>query len=181
MSATLRLPDDLREAFKEPLGRVYTDPVDLIRDADSNGDGPLVAVGDIVTYHLRQAEREPDVAFIDGMTKRDAVNDAVQEALDDADPRIDVENPPAMLSEELLVALRDALEDGASTVVFVEGEEDLATLPAIVATPIGGSVVYGQPNQGMVHVPVTEETKEEARALLRRMDGDVEAALKLLA
>ncbi|MFC6726763.1 DUF359 domain-containing protein, partial [Halobium palmae] len=58
--------------------------------------------------------------------------------------------------------------------------EDLATLPAIVAAPLGASVVYGQPDQGMVHVPVTEETKAEARDLLARMDGDVDAALALL-
>ncbi|MFC6725784.1 DUF359 domain-containing protein, partial [Halobium palmae] len=96
--ASLRLPDDLREAFKEPMGRVYTDPATLLRDAKTTGDGPIVAVGDVVTYHLRQANREPAVAFIDGKTEREAVNDEVQATLAESDAeRVNVENPPATL------------------------------------------------------------------------------------
>ena len=47
----LRLPDDLRGAFKEPFGPVYTDAERLLSEAGR----PVVAVGDVVTYHLRQA------------------------------------------------------------------------------------------------------------------------------
>jgi hypothetical protein len=64
--------------------------------------------------------------------------------------------------------------------IDVDGEEDLATLPAILATPVGGSVVYGQPDEGMVLVAVTPAARREARSLLGRMDGDPEAALALL-
>ncbi|MFC4358332.1 GTP-dependent dephospho-CoA kinase family protein [Halobium salinum] len=181
MSTLLRLPDDLREAFKEPMGRVYTDPANLLRDAKTSGDGPVVTVGDVVTYHLHKTDHEPAVAFIDGKTEREAVNDEVGATLAESDAeRVNVENPPATLSEALLRALRESLDDGGPTVVFVDGEEDLATLPAIVAAPLGASVVYGQPGQGMVHVPVTEESRAEARDLLARMEGDVDAALAIL-
>jgi hypothetical protein len=175
----LRLPADLRGAFKDPMGRVYTDPVDLLRDADQT-EGPMVAVGDVVTFHLRQADRDPDVAVIDGKTKREAVDEAVKEVLDGDADRIEVENPPATISEALLDALVSALDAEDPTVLFVDGEEDLATLPAIVAAPVGASVVYGQPDEGMVHVPVDEETKAEARELLSKFEGDVEAALARL-
>ncbi|SFK60902.1 hypothetical protein SAMN04487950_0155 [Halogranum rubrum] len=175
----LRLPADLRGAFKDPLGRVYTDPVDLLRDADQT-EGPIIAVGDVVTFHLRQAERDPDVAVIDGKTKREAVDEAVKEVLDGDADRIEVENPPATISEALLDALVSALAADDPTVIFVDGEEDLATLPAIVAAPVGASIVYGQPNEGMVHVPVDEETKAEARELLSKFEGDVDAALARL-
>ncbi|WP_101294120.1 GTP-dependent dephospho-CoA kinase family protein [Halegenticoccus soli] len=184
----LRLPEDLRAAFREPLGRVYEDPATLLRAVESASDehgdgagGPLVAVGDVVTYHLRRADRDPDVAVIDGKTKRREVTDEVRATLEGDNPRIEVENPPATLSAELLRALREALDSGEPTVILVEGEEDLATLPAIVAAPRGASVVYGQPDEGMVHVPVTDETVAEARELLSRMDGDADAALDLLA
>ncbi|SDM99832.1 hypothetical protein SAMN04487949_3114 [Halogranum gelatinilyticum] len=181
----LRLPAEVRGAFKDPMGRVYTDPADLLRDVDltaSDHDGPtpLIAVGDVVTYHLRQADREPDVAVIDGKTKRKAVDEAVREVLDGDAARIEVENPPATLSEAMLDALVDALAADDPTVLFVTGEEDLATLPAIVAAPLGASVIYGQPDEGMVHVPVTEETKAEARELLSQFEGDTEAALARL-
>ena len=177
----LRLPDDLRAAFKEPMGPVYTDPAALLADA---GD-PLVAVGDVVTYHLRAAGRSPDVAVVDGLTEREAVGDEIATALDaleadDETRRVAVANPAATLTEDLLVAVRDAVAAEERTLVVVEGEEDLATLPAVVAAPEGASVVYGQPGQGMVLVEVTVETRASCRDLLERMDGDVEDALAIL-
>jgi len=172
----LELPDDLRGAFKEPLGRVFTDPESLL--AAEGAGSPLVAVGDVVTYHLVRVGRRPDVAVIDGRTERERVDETVAEGL--PDPGIEVTNPPGTLSRGLLETIVAVLDDPDPTVVGVDGEEDLATLPAIVATPLGGAVVYGQPGEGMVLVPVTEATKAEARGLLERMSGDVEAALELL-
>ncbi|WP_251341660.1 GTP-dependent dephospho-CoA kinase family protein [Haloplanus halophilus] len=171
----LELPDDLRGAFKEPLGPVFTDPAALLA-ADGAGR-PLIAVGDVVTAHLVEAGRPPDVAVIDGKTERHAVADEVARSL--PAPDVEVTNPPATLSEELLEALVAALDDGP-TVVGVDGEEDLATLPALLAAPLGGAVVYGQPGEGMVLVPVTEESRATARDLLSRMAGEVDAALAIL-
>lgn len=52
--------------------------------------------------------------------------------------------------------------------LLVDGEEDLLALPAIVHAPIGGVVYYGQPQQGLVEVMVTEEKKREVLALLKQ-------------
>ena len=172
----LELPDSLRGAFKEPLGRVFTDPETLLAAAEAGS--PLVAVGDVVTYHLVRVGRRPDVAVIDGYTERERVDEAVADAL--PEPDIEVVNPPATLSRALLEAIATALDDPDPTVIGVDGEEDLATLPAIVATPLGGSVVYGQPGEGMVLVPVTEATRATAQDLLARMTGDTDAALAVL-
>jgi hypothetical protein len=184
----LRLPDDLRDAFKTPLGAVYTDPERLLAAAGA----PIVTVGDVVTYHLREAGRVPDVALVDGRTERQAVREEIASALAAADGRREtVANEPATLSRGLLTTLRDALAtvtdtdpgtdgDGEPVTIEVDGEEDLATLPAILATPRGGSVVYGQPGEGMVLVAVTDDAVRTARDLLGRMDGDDDAALELL-
>ena len=172
----LELPDDLRGAFKDPLGPVFTDPETLLA-ADDAGT-PLVAVGDVVTAHLRDAGHLPDVAVIDGKTERHAVDDSIGRSL--PDPDIEVTNPPATLSRALLDALVEALARDGPTTIGVDGEEDLAALPAILATPLGGCVVYGQPGEGMVLVPVTAETRTLARDLLSRMTGDVDAALARL-
>ena len=165
----LTLPESLRSAFKDPFGPVETDASALLSEVD----GPLIAVGDIVTYHFLQAGREPDVAVVDEHTKREVVDDAVRDAV--VDPDVTVANPAGALSEALVRALGDALAAGEPTTVFVEGEEDLAVLPAVMVAPVGASVVYGQPDAGMVHVPVTDETKTEFRALIERMDGDLDA------
>ncbi len=173
----LQLPDDLRSAFKDPLGPVYTSPETLLTDAGE----PLVTVGDVVTFHLRESGYDPAVAVIDGRTKRERVTPEIAAALADID-RVtwQVENPPGTLTEALLDAVREALAADFPAVIRVEGEEDLAALPAIVATPIGGSVVYGQPDEGMVLVNVTPEAKAKARSLMDRMRGDTTAALALL-
>jgi hypothetical protein len=173
----LRLPASLRDEFKEPFGPVYTDAEGLLADA---GDGPVVAVGDVVTAHLLRAGRTPDVAVVDGRTKREAVDAETADALDALPPGTTVENPPAELTEALLRALREAVDAEGERVVDVDGEEDLATLPAVVAAPDGTSVVYGQPDEGMVLVAVTPETRAEMRTLLGRFEGDANAALAVL-
>ncbi|EMA67157.1 GTP-dependent dephospho-CoA kinase family protein [Halorubrum kocurii] len=183
----LTLPDSLRDAFKEPLGPVTTDADELLAAAaETRGeriapDASVIAVGDVVTYHLREAGRVPDVALVDGKTEREAVDPAIESALAAADDRrIAVENPAASLSVELLEALGEALSDADPVIIEVTGEEDLAALPAILAAPDGASVVYGQPGEGMVRVAVTPESRAEARELFEALDGDVEAAYEAL-
>jgi len=178
----VRLPADLRGAFKEPMGDVYAAAGELLAAVDGRpGDGPLIAVGDVVTYHLHGAGRPPDVALVDGLTERSAVRPAVRETIAAADARrLRARNPPGGLTRDLLSALRTALAAADPTVIEVDGEEDLAALPAIIAAPDGASVVYGQPGEGMVHVPVTAEVRARARALFERLDGDTAAATAAL-
>lgn len=171
----LELPDDLRGAFKDPLGPVFTDPDSLLA-ADDAGR-PLIAVGDVVTAHLRDAGHPPDVAVIDGKTERHAVDESIGRSL--PVPDIEVTNPAATLSRSLLDALVAALGREESTTIGVDGEEDLAALPALYCCPEGGSVVYGQPGEGMVLADAAA-TRERARDLLGRMDGDVAGALAVL-
>jgi len=183
------LPQELRPELKEPMGRVYADAEALLADAGA----PLVAVGDVVTYHLLEAGRRPDVALVDERTERTAVDEEISAAIGGFDRDVAVENPPATLTAALLSALSDAIGGtgvgtgagsenasaeasanarAASTLIDVDGEEDLATLPAILVAPKGASVVYGQPGEGMVLVQVDREATERARDLLTRMDGD---------
>jgi len=96
------------------------------------------------------------------------------------DREVRVVNPAATLTAELLTALRTALDSNGTTLLGVDGEEDLATLPAVVAASADASVVYGQPGEGMVLVPVSAATRERMRALLSRMDGDSERLFSML-
>ncbi len=166
------LQPDLRPELKEPMGRLYTDPAALLAAAGE----PIVTVGDIVTYHLVEAGRVPDVALIDRRTERAAVDEEVAAAIGGFDRTVHVDNPPATLTADLLTALREGVaragEAGGSTLLEVDGEEDLATLPAILVAPEGASVVYGQPGEGMVLVEVGRDSTARARDLLSRMEGD---------
>jgi uncharacterized protein (UPF0218 family) len=174
--AVLELPSDLRHELKDPLGRIYTDTAALLADA---GD-PIIAVGDMVTYHLIEAGRTPDLALVDERTKRSAVDADVSAAIGGFDRTRSVDNPAATLTAALLDALRDGIDADGTTLLDVEGEEDLATLPVVLAAPAGASVVYGQPDEGMVLVDCDATARDRVRDLLERMDGDTERAFSLL-
>ncbi|WP_290811190.1 GTP-dependent dephospho-CoA kinase family protein [Halovivax sp.] len=171
----LELPEDLRRELKDPMGPIETDAEVLLRDVS----GPLYAVGDVVTYHFLRAGREPDVALVDGITKREAVDEAVRRAVTAGEVR-DATNPPATITADLARALRRAIDADEPVTLFVDGEEDLAVLPAIAAAPDGASVVYGQPDEGMVHVRVDGEVRASVRDLLERFEGDSDRLFSLL-
>lgn len=171
----LSLPPELRSALKDPMGPIETDAETLLERVD----GPLIAVGDVVTYHFLEADRQPDVAVVDGRTKRREVDEEIRETVTSG-ASLEVTNPPADVTAALVRALLDALAAEKPTTILVEGEEDLAVLPAIVAAPDGATVVYGQPDEGMVRVRVTEEIRAEIRSLLEEFDGDHDRFRRLL-
>jgi len=171
----LVLPDALRGELKAPMGPVYTDAGELAAAADR----PVVAVGDVVTYHLLEADYRPDVALVDERTERSAVAPEVSAAITGFDRVLDVENPPGTLTMALLEAILEGLASEGSTLIAVDGEEDLAALAAVLAVPADGSVVYGQPGEGMVLVD-PGFVGDDVRALVSRMDGDSSAALDAL-
>lgn len=174
----VELPDSLRSELKEPAGQLYTDASSLLAAAGT----PLVTVGDVVTYHILQADVTPAVALVDDRTERQAVEESIADRLRNAsfDHEQRVPNPAATLTAELLSALRTAIDRDGTTRIVVDGEEDLAALPAVLAAPTGASVVYGQPGEGMVLVPVEEDTRTRMRELLSRMDGDPDRMFMIL-
>ncbi|MDY6775337.1 MAG: DUF359 domain-containing protein [Halobacteria archaeon] len=183
----IELPKDLRSELKEPLGPVYTEIDEAVegRDADTDGDRDprYITVGDIVTYHFLVEGILPDVSVVDGMTERHEVDEEVVERWLEIPDSLEVENPAGTVTRDLLNGLCQGLESDDSIRVDVDGEEDLATLPVIAKADIGDTVVYGQPGEGMVFVDVTEEKKDEAVSLMRRMDiedtDEMESLLEL--
>ncbi|WP_458208329.1 GTP-dependent dephospho-CoA kinase family protein [Haladaptatus sp. NG-SE-30] len=170
------LPRALRSELKEPLGPIFTDTERLLESAGE----PLIAVGDVVTFHLESAGVTPDVALVDGLTKRDTVPPEIRDAVSDDARHVSVTNPAATLTEDLLTALTESIRADEATVLLVDGEEDLAALPAVLAAPEGASIVYGQPDEGMVLVTVTDERQESVAALLAKMDGDTERLFSIV-
>lgn len=173
--SVLELPEELRSELKTPLGPIFTDGVTLVKAASE----PIISVGDVVTYHIIEAGHTPAVALVDERTERAAVDDEIAQTIatdDGFDQTVDVANPPAKLTVELLSALREAIAAAPeeSTLIEVEGEEDLAALPAVVLAPVGSSVVYGQPGEGMVLGRVDAELQNEITELLSRMEGNIE-------
>lgn len=174
----VELPDSLRMALKDPAGPIFTTVDTLLGEAGE----PLITVGDVVTHHVLGAGVTPHVALVDDQTERTTVAPAVSARIAEAtfDETREVANPPATLTASLLEALVDGVEQSGTMRIVVDGEEDLAALPAVLAAPTGASIVYGQPGEGMVLVFVQESSRERMRELLSRMDGDTDRLFAIL-
>lgn len=59
-------------------------------------------------------------------------------------------------------------------IIRIEGEEDLASLPCIHFATRGGHVLYGLPDRGLIHIPVSEDYREVVRNALITMEASYE-------
>jgi len=78
---------------------------------------------------------------------------------------INVKNPAGTRTDELIRALTYAVAHPPVT-INVDGEEDLAVIPLILAAPLGTIILYGQPHKGVVVRTVTREAQETAQRFL---------------
>ena len=163
-----RLPEAERHRFKDPLGPLFTDAESLLEAAGR----PIVSVGDVVTAHLGRVGYVPKVAIVDDRTEREAVDETVIADRPEADTVLAVENPAATVTAELVDAIQAGLDVEDATRIEVDGEEDLAVVPAILLAPDGATIVYGQPGEGMVAVSVGREARETCLELLTHLDRD---------
>ncbi len=69
---------------------------------------------------------------------------------------------------KLGVPVEKGLKDG-DTLIVVDGEEDLAVIPCVLFADEGDVVLYGQPDEGIVAVEVSEEKKMEIATLIKIM------------
>lgn len=157
------LPEALRTELKEPFGPVVTGEL-----TDHLGKGPIATVGDVVTATLLEEGTLPNLMVVDGKTKRTEEHPAPD--LPDQVHRITLTNPAARITEDLWHAIAMALAAHEHTLIEVDGEEDLATLPVIVHAPTGATVLYGQPDEGAVVVTVDQATRRRALKLLAEME-----------
>jgi GTP-dependent dephospho-CoA kinase len=124
---------------------------------------PFVSVGDIVSDTLIRHGIEAKLLVYDLITKRDEIGATVEARLEAHPARlVTVVSEPATLSADLVEAVKDALGAPDAVKIRVIGEEDLATLPVLAHCPIGGTVIYGMPNRGLVPVPVTPDARQRA-------------------
>lgn len=169
-----RLPDDLRAELAKPFGPVLQDVDGAARAKKA---AFVVAVGDVTTERLLEAGVVPRLVVVDHRTKRTtdtaAADAAVEELVKKGAPLVRVKNPAAVVTEALWDAVATALASaagGGCTVIEVDGEEDLAALPALALAPKGALVCYGQPDQGMVVVTVDDAVRAKVRRFLSKME-----------
>jgi uncharacterized protein (UPF0218 family) len=163
----VHLPDNLRDKLKMPLGI-------LLKDSDVTRENILkniptgsfvISVGDATTEKLIRYGIIPSLQIVDGVEKRikrDLPSGNVKTTLN-------CNNPPAEITIESVKTIKKAFQSQKPVRIAVTGEEDLLVLPVVVYAPENSVVLYGQPNEGLVIVPINAEIRNKAQSVMDSM------------
>ena len=173
ISKKLHMPKSAEKGLKKPLGVLYEGPEDdtsiaienAIRDLTSR-TGKIVAVGDICVSALRDKNIIPDIAVVDGMTKREILPDNLKPNKEGYDEIISCVNPAGCISPQFSDCLIAAAKADHKVMIIVEGEEDLAPIILHLALPLDSFLIYGQPHKGIVMCRSSEYAKTKCKLRL---------------
>ncbi len=173
----LKLPQDTLLKNKNSFAKVIPG---LRSELNKHRQTVFVTVGDQVTRLVNLHKIKVDLAIVDFRVKRRKIYSSMSDLLfesgqEDLKNIITVKNQPGKITKTLVSAIRISLDrissDGKPRIIKVIGEEDLAAVPAIILSPLGSVVIYGQPNEGVVVVRVTEKKKRE---LIKMMEESID-------
>jgi uncharacterized protein (UPF0218 family) len=163
------LPDYLRNKLKEPLGSLVDENELLILLKEEKY---IVSVGDQVTYTILKNNIEPVICIVDYRIKRKCYSKEIKNTIQSFGKKsISIKNPPKCISSDLWEAIESAYRNIEKDTlrIEIEGEEDLAALPAILLAPRDVTIIYGLPNKGVVIVKAVEKNKKKVNEILNKM------------
>lgn len=161
----MKLPESIRAQLKAPLGI-------LLRDASKENilshiakDSVIITVGDATTEKIFSFGMVPSLSIVDGFEKRQ------KRAIPSGDViKMSCDNPAGEITPQSIDTIKDALKSKLPVQIIVNGEEDLLVLPVCVHAPQNAVVLYGQPNEGLVIVKITQEIRNKTQQLLNLMN-----------
>ncbi|MEM0141117.1 MAG: GTP-dependent dephospho-CoA kinase family protein [Thermoplasmatales archaeon] len=131
----------------------------------------LITVGDVVTSTALKYRITPKVAVVDFKTKR---NEQIVPLPSKWERNVKVRNPSGCISVEMWNSIDEALRSKGNTIIEVEGEEDLASIPAILLAPEGAIVIYGVPDKGIAVYEVGESLRKNVTDLILAMRSEAD-------
>jgi len=170
MTIAYTITPKLRAKFKEPFGTLilgsFDETMNKMKTAVEKDKPPrIISVGDIVSKNLHEHNIHPQLTIIDNKFLR---TQSMPETAS-VEKTVNVNNPKGTITEEAVLAIKEALVKNEHTHIVVKGEEDLLTLIAVLYAPENAYVFYGQPYSGIVVVKVTSEKKVQAQEFLKAM------------
>jgi uncharacterized protein (UPF0218 family) len=124
----------------------------------------VITVGDVVSRETLAVGIQVNLRIVDQMTLRKSISPVEIKA----EHVYRVRNPAGVVTKEAWDAIKEALQQ-REAVIYVDGEEDLLAIPAILESPDDAFIVYGQPSQGLVVVTASPVTKHEVKEMMSRM------------
>lgn len=175
---TYHLPDKLRPALRQPLGRVYStkNEINIFVNSLRRGiktkkqNNIIITVGDIVSLSLLERKLIPSIMIYDYISRREALSENQKKCLQNK-THISVINQAGVIRQSAIktinIIIQKTAESDLKTGIRVIGEEDLLVLPTILMAPLFSKVIYGQKDLGFIAVTVTESLKEKVKGLMQ--------------
>ena len=168
----LYLNSSLRKKLQKPLNKPIfkeneLNTAILIASKLKKSESLTIAVGDIVSKTLHDIGFTPELQIVDYKTRRKNIIDKSIDRLSEQyrnDPGTLYKNAVNQIDKNI----QEIIQNKVKKIIVIDGEEDLLALPAILLAPLHSVVLYGQFDQGIVMVTVTEKIKEKVADLVRQ-------------
>ena len=156
---TVYLPDELRQELR----RVWGIPIfgkekeidkkfkQIVREKRFK---KIITIGDRCSISLPS-----DIKVFDRKINRREIKESLPFSLR-------CSNPPGTIQEKVWPILEQAIKEERN--VFVEGEEDLLVIPAVLLAEEDSVVVYGFFDKGICLIKVSKQTKKKFKELLKK-------------
>lgn len=165
LHSILKLPSTLREELKIPLGTLIPNE-DVTKQNILNQVSGLfiITVGDRTTQKMIDFGIIPSLQIVDGFEKRSKRIPPISNAT-----QLHCDNPAAEITDQSIQTIKKAFSSKHPIQILINGEEDLLVIPVCIFAPENSVVLYGQPNEGLVLVKITQEIRNKTKDLLNRM------------
>ena len=165
----MHLPENLREQLKIPLGElipdIQTSKENILKYVSENSF--LITVGDATTEKMQSYGIVPSLQIVDAHEKREKRE---LPTAGEISTNLSCKNPAGEITEQSIEIIKQALSSSPPVRIIVDGEEDLLVIPVCIYAPENAIIMYGQPNEGLVVVIVTEEVKKKTKSILDAMN-----------
>lgn len=147
-SQVIKISDNIKSILSKPQGKIV--------ESVKNSKNKIILVGDTTLRRALEQNWIFDLAIFDAKEQRKKIPLLIPKK------NIDLEaiNKAGEISSDLTSKINQAINNNYKY-LFVDGEEDLAALVIAMIAPLGTKLYYGQPDQGLVEVEVSEKIKEK--------------------
>jgi uncharacterized protein (UPF0218 family) len=153
------LPEKLRPALKKPWGRLFNGKRKEVKKRveewlKRKNFKKIICVGDLVSKDFVATTK-----IFDGKIQRKKVKILFNFSFK-------VKNQKGTIQKEVWEKIKKAIIKNKN--LFIEGEEDLMVIPAVLLAPKASVVIFGLPKKGVCAIEVSKKMKERIKGLLKK-------------
>lgn len=186
LNTSYKITPSVRKQLATPIGTLFAGSIEenipkvkeWLRE-QSILNPAIICVGDVVSDAFlsdNDLHSMVKMCIIDEMTRRGKFEINVDLSMF---TKVQIDNPAGIISASSITVIKSHLATDSSTIIIVEGEEDLLVLPVIIFSSDNTYVVYGQPPitelessipAGLVMIPVNSSLRKQVEFLLKQFE-----------